>query len=372
MKILQILPLLDSYHCFLRELCEALEASGHEVLVLCRTQKGTLGVAGEPDPRCQHFPFPRGANPIDHLRAARELAKVINAWNPDLIHAHFSAAILTTALSRTFTRHPARRVCTFQGLLFPTLTGPKARLFKLAETRSARRFGHTWVLTPDDLHALQTALPPSARARIHQQHSPGFGCADRFLDTPRPAPDQRLARRAENDYTPEHTVFIYTGRLVAFKGFPLLVRAFLKAHRQNPALRLLVIGNPDPQHPTGLTPAEFQTFKTHPAIRWTGNQTDVLPWLDLADAFVFPATREGMPVGTMEALARGLPVLTNPVRGCKHLIHPGQNGLFFEANTPEAITRALLTLPEFPKSPPPEHLRRSHWNQETLAAYAKP
>ena len=369
MKILQIVPVLDSYHCFLRELCDTLEADGHEVHVYCRTESGTLGVAPAADARCTHVPFPRGANPLAHFRAAKKLASAIDRLQPDIIHGHFSATLLTTALARKFTRHPCRWLGTFQGLQFPLLTGPKACLYRHAETFAARTLDQIWVLTSGDYEALTRALSPRRAKQIFLQTSPGFGCADRFLDTPLPTPEERTTRRREQGYTSQNTVFIYVGRLVDFKGFPLLLQAFLHAHRQNQNLRLLVVGDFDPQHPTCLPPDEKNQLTEHPAIHWTRNQPDVLPWLDLADAFVFPATREGMPVGTMEALARRLPVLTNPVRGCKDLIQPGINGYFFESNTVEAITQTLLNLPQITQTYNPAPLRRSHWIQETRSAY---
>jgi glycosyltransferase involved in cell wall biosynthesis len=369
MTLLQIIPLLDSYHCFLRELCESLEAEGHRVTALCRITDGNLGVSPAADRRCIHFPSPRGANPLSHLRAARQLARVVEERKPDIVHAHFSAALLTTALARSFTRHPCRWLGTFQGLQFPLQNGPKARLYRHAETYAARTLDHTWVLTPDDHTALTRALPTRHAPRIRLQQSPGFGCADRFLDSPLPAPAERDARRQEHGYTPVHTVFLYVGRLVDFKGFPLLLQAFLHAHRQNQNLRLLVVGDFDPQHPAHLTPEEQTQLTRHPAIRWIRNQPDTLPWFDLSDLFVLPSTREGLSVSIMEALARRLPVLTHPSRGCKPLIQPGINGAFFEANTVESITALLLNRPQITGTYDPAPLRRSHWIKETMGAY---
>jgi glycosyltransferase involved in cell wall biosynthesis len=52
---------------------------------------------------CVHFhplKLPRGMNPIDHLKAARELDSLVSQLRPDIVDAHFSAAIFSTALAR--------------------------------------------------------------------------------------------------------------------------------------------------------------------------------------------------------------------------------------------------------------------------------
>lgn len=96
MRLLQIVPLYDSYRVFLRELTRALEADGHAVRTLCRIGEGnTIGYDPE-DTNCRHFPLPRGSHLLRHLRALRA---EVEAFRPDVVHAHFSAAALTAALA---------------------------------------------------------------------------------------------------------------------------------------------------------------------------------------------------------------------------------------------------------------------------------
>ncbi|MCC5841392.1 MAG: glycosyltransferase [Opitutales bacterium] len=367
MRILQIVPLHDSYRVFLRDLRDALVVSGHEVHTLCRIGAGnTRRFAEDGDPGCIHFLLPRGAHPLGHFLAALRLRKVIRRLRPDIVHAHFSSAILTAAVARSMGRLETRWLATFQGLQFPLATGSRKALLRRAEAFAACRMDAVWVLTQDDAAALEVA---AAGARVQVQQSPGFGCADRFLDTPLPAPGERARLRREAGFGTEDTVFIFIGRLVAFKGFHLAARAFAAAARDNPYFRWIVIGELDPLHPSGLSEGEWQTFLHHPAISWLRTQDDVLPWLDCADAMLFPTSREGMPVSVMEALARRLPVLTQNVRGCRELITEGVNGHFFEAPRVEAVTDVLKTFRPFRPTSPVDHLRRSRWIAEMREAY---
>lgn len=366
-RLLQIVPLHDSYRVFLKDLRNTLFADGHEVHTLCRMGPGnTRDYAEGEDPGCLHFALPRGANPAGHVFSALRLRRVIRRLRPDIINAHFSSAILTAAVARSMGRLGALWYATFQGLQFPLAEGTRGRLLRHAEAFAARRMDAVWVLTEDDAAALRNVAP---KARVLLQKSPGFGCAERFLDTPLPSASERARLRAETGCKPDHTVFIFIGRLVAFKGFHLAARAFFSAARENLHLRWIVIGELDPLHPSGLSEAEWKTFLNHPAISWQRTQDDVLPWLDLSDAMLFPTSREGMPVSVMEALARRVPVLTNRVRGCRELITEGVNGHFFADPTPEAIAATLKTFRPWRPTSPVDHLRRSHWIAEMREAY---
>jgi len=370
MRILHLVPLIDSYRCFLRELCGELTRRGDEVHVWCNTGGDSFGVdpvLSKPGAETvTHFPFPRGSDVWGQLRAAKKLRQQIHALQPDLIHANFSAAMLTLALAKRG-QYPFP-VCmgTFHGLVFPTLNGPRRALMQFAEKTAAQGMQRAEVLTTDDLEALQSSSP-----QIHAALQPGFGlgCADRFLDTPRPDPNARKNLRNQLGLPPDHTVFLFVGRQVQFKGFDLLIRSFLKACQHREDLHLVLVGAPDPLHPDGLSQQERQTMRTHPNITHAGIQSDVLPWLDAADVLLFPTRREGMPVVAMEALARGLPVYTHRIRGCRELIQDGLNGRFFASHTLEAIQELLATAPPERHNLPSNHLRRSHWIHNTLATY---
>ena len=367
MRLLQLVPLHDSYRVFLKEMAETLRADGHEVMTLCRIGEGNSVIYSEEKTDCRHFSLPRGGNPLKHWKSARALGKVVEAFKPDVVHAHFSSAILTAALARQGRGAGLRWIGTFQGLQFPHATGVRGQLLKRAEAYAARCMDEAIVLTSDDVEVLQAA---ATRARVRMQQSPGFGCKDRFLDTPLPDEFTRHAFRKQAGLSSDHVVMIFIGRLVAHKGFHVAARGFLEAYRHRPELRWLVIGELDPLHPSGLTEAEFKAFQSHEAISWLRTQEDVLPWLDAADAMLFPTTREGMPVSVMESIARRLPVLTNRVRGCRELIEQDLNGRFFQDPSREGVARELTAFQPFRPPEPPERIRRSHWIAEMRRLYA--
>ena len=337
MRLLLVIPSVVSYG-FLRELCVALVGDGVEVHLVC-SRKRLLGEARPVEHdhvRLHEIDFPRGMNPRQHFRAARALDRLVQTLRPDLVHAHFSAAIFTTALARTL-RWPAT-IATFHGVSFPASEGWKALVLRLVETWAARRFNRVWVLTDDDRDQLRAA----AAGNVETMASCGLGC-DLARFTP-PSSAVRESRRAELGFAREACVFAFVGRFVDFKGFALTVRAFRRQAAENPAARLLLLGSRDRLHPTGLTASEEQELERSPQITCAGYSNDVPRFLAAADVLVFPSSREGMPVCVMEALAMGLPVITRDSRGCREVVRHGVDGLVLSACTVEKLHAAMARL----------------------------
>ena len=338
MRLLLVIPNVLSYG-FFRELCTELAADGVETHLACSRRQilGATHSAPEGTAAVHEIQFARGMNPARHLRAARALNQLVRSVRPDLVHAHFSAAIFATALGRT--AHWPATIATFHGLSFPAVDGWKRSLLRRVETWSARRCDAVWVLSDDDRARLRSALP---ELPVETLRSCGVGCnLTKFAP---PSPEAKAARRAELGFAPEHRVFAFVGRFVDFKGFALTARAFLRVARENPSARLLLIGARDELHATGLTRAEEQALEESSLVLQVGYRRDVYRYLAAADAMVFPSHREGRPVCVMEALAMGVPVITRDARGCRDLVRDGVNGIVLRECTVKNLCAAMHEL----------------------------
>jgi glycosyltransferase involved in cell wall biosynthesis len=353
--LLIVVPRLVSYLNFLRELCGALMAAGVEVHVAC--SPAPLGneefAAAADGVQLHHIEFPRGTNPAAHLRAARALNRLVKMLRPEIVHAHFSAAIFTSALART-SRWPVTHA-TFHGVSFLAMCGWKAMLLRAMETWATRRLDAVWVLSDDDRDGLQTAAP---RAIVRKFPGFGVGCdLEKFVPV---STAERTAIRTQFGIAREHVAFAFLGRFVHFKGFADVARAFLALSKTNPDARLLLIGTRDQLHPTGLSAEEERVLKASPQIIDIGFRTDVERCLAAADVLVFPSRREGMPVCAMEALALGVPVITCDARGCREVVRDGVDGVVLrDARVPSLRAAMQLVLDD-------EGLRR-RWSAEALA-----
>jgi glycosyltransferase involved in cell wall biosynthesis len=341
MRLLLVIPRIDSYRGFFRELCSELASNGAEVHVAC-VMEALIGPRHPtPDPGVHFHPLrlPRGLNPFGHLNAARTLDALVSELRPELVHAHFSAAIFTAAVARRRT-WPVT-LGTFHGVSFLLVTGLKGRLLRVAESWAADRLDAVWVLTQDDREQLQAAAP-SATVKVLQ--SVGLGCDLEKFKPEMVSVHERKALRERLGIEPHHRVFSFVGRFVAFKGFDLTVRTFLQIAEMDPRLRLLLVGAFDPLHPSGLTSTEDHARKNCAQIISVGYTDNVASYLAISDVMVFPSEREGMPVCLMEALAMGVPVITRASRGCRDVVRHGRDGLVLRECTVETLGAEMRRL----------------------------
>jgi len=337
MKILVVIPSIASY-LFLREFCKELALRGWDVHLA--TSWSSLGQFEE-DKSCVTFhaiDFPRGMNPISHFHGAKKLNEIVRNIQPDVVDVHFSAAAFTAALARKRWWPPT--IATVQGLRFPLAEGFQATLLKFAECWSAKKLNKYIVLTSDDLAALQSA----GVKNCVQQEGFGFGCDLERFDRRRISQTEIAEVEKEIGKRVDDTIFVFIGRLVAFKGFHLVFRAFLKAYAMDKSIKLLVCGEFDELHESGLTADEIGTFKSHKNVIFTGWTDRIESYLSVSDVVVFPSEREGVPVNLMEALSMGVPVITCDSRGCREVMNNGGNGILLKARDSNTVAQAMLDL----------------------------
>lgn len=76
----------------------------------------------------------------------------------------------------------------------------------------------------------------------------------------------------------------------------------------------------------------------------TGYRTDITNFYQMADIFVFPSKREGLPFSLMEAMANNLPAIVSNIRGNRDLIHNKAGGFLLSPTSVKDFAKAIQTL----------------------------
>lgn len=138
-------------------------------------------------------------------------------------------------------------------------------------------------------------------------------------------------------------VFIFVGRLVGDKGINELILAFKNLIKQNPNVKLLLVGMEE----KGLDPLDNSTkeeIKANKNILFVGYQDNIKPYLAISNALVFASYREGFPNVVLQAGAMGLPSIVTDINGCNEIIIDGKNGIIIPVKNSEAIEKAALRM----------------------------
>ncbi len=144
------------------------------------------------------------------------------------------------------------------------------------------------------------------------------------------------------------TVLGFIGSFYAYEGLPLLLEALPEILKQQPDVRLLLVGG-GPQEK--LIKQKATELGVNDNVVFTGRvpHDQVQDYYNLVDIFVYPRlpmrlTELVTPLKPLEAMAQGRLVVASDVGGHKELIKDRGNGYLFKANNSDALAQTVLEL----------------------------
>jgi glycosyltransferase involved in cell wall biosynthesis len=141
---------------------------------------------------------------------------------------------------------------------------------------------------------------------------------------------------------------VLAGRMLWDKGVGEAVEAARLLAARGVALRIALVGRPDPANPRSIAEATLRGWVAEGLVEWWGQRDDMVEvWRDAAIGLL-PSYREGMPKSLLEAAACGRPLVATDVPGCRALVTPGVDGLLVPPRDPAALAAALETLARDP------------------------
>jgi glycosyltransferase involved in cell wall biosynthesis len=137
-------------------------------------------------------------------------------------------------------------------------------------------------------------------------------------------------------------VVLYAGRLSRIKQLPILLQAL---QQSDPNVFAVLVGEGPLRKALEREVAERGLGSR---VRFTGFQSNVVPWLQASDACVLPSQSEGLPVSLLEAGAVGKPLIATAVGGVPELITHGQTGLLIPTGNADALANTIRQLHQSP------------------------
>ena len=162
----------------------------------------------------------------------------------------------------------------------------------------------------------------------------------------RPDEGARADVRAELGLPDNAHLVMGLGRLVAKKGFGILLDAWPQVLAQAPQATLCIVGYGDLR---GQLEEQARRLGVGARVRFPGQleRRRAAAYLAAADVFALPIVREGvdgLPNVLLEAMGAGRPVVASRVAGVPDVIDDGVHGVIVPEGDPRALAAAILRL----------------------------
>jgi len=162
----------------------------------------------------------------------------------------------------------------------------------------------------------------------------------------RPDEAARTAVRAELGLDDGAPLVLGLGRLVAKKGFGVLLDAWPQVLAHAPRATLCIVGYGDLRGPLE---EQARRLGIATQVRFPGQleRRRAAAYMAAADVFALPIVREGvdgLPNVLLEAMGAGRPVVASRVAGVPDVIDDGVHGMIVPERDPAALAAAILRL----------------------------
>ena len=159
--------------------------------------------------------------------------------------------------------------------------------------------------------------------------------------------DAKLALRRRLGVPAEACVFVFTGRLVSYKGLPTLLEAWQAlpaATREGCHLLLVGEGGHDIFNCEQSLRDSVDAQELGDSVTFAGAVDNVVDYLQASDVFLFPTENEAFGISIIEGMAVGLPTISTLVGGVRDIVVEGETGLVMGVQDAVALTAALDAL----------------------------
>ncbi len=328
-KILYTIPNFDTAGSGipLFKLAQRLDKNIFEVEIACLHDKGVLFKQVKKSGIKIHIInlYPNARPIMNMLIDCYKLSKIFTKINPDIIHSYHYAANYTESIAARIAG--IKWIYTKKNMSW---FGPSYRGWRLRSFLS-----HGILCQNSDM--MNIFFPRNSKAKL----IPIGVDIDQFKK--QPSKKELLLKWKINE---EDRIIITVANLVPIKGIEVLIKAFSRTIVNFSNWTLLIVGNDQTEYAKELKIIVNENRNIAKKIIFTGKQSNVRQYLDLAEIFVLPTSikwgGEGAPIAILEAMANKKVVLGSKIPGIKDQLNCSPQNLFKPDNEEDLFEKLKI------------------------------
>ncbi|QSV55260.1 MAG: glycosyltransferase family 4 protein [Dolichospermum sp. UKL201] len=260
----------------------------------------------------KHYEINQSRQPITMMKAAIAYRKIVQEFQPDIVHAHMMTGVVLARALRWENRY----------ILVATVHNEFQRSSVLMGLA-------------DRVIAVSKAVKNSMGQRGIPEHKLRVVC-NGTLGSPR--------TRKISDYQPlslQSPAIATVAGMYKRKGITELIAAFEEIAQDFPQVHLYLVGNgPDKQ----IFESQAQATAVSHRIHFEGFQPEPQRYLLACDIFVLASHRDPCPLVLSEAREAGLAIVATEVDGIPEALDNGKAGILVPAQDSHQLAKALIKL----------------------------
>ncbi len=354
-------PTINGVATFSRNLAQGLAAHGHEVLVIAPSQTGKKYKEVDVNhtvARTVSVPFPFYQNFKISITPYREVKKIIDEFQPDVIHIQMLMMIGQAAMKYgnkmdipiVSTNHAMPENLMDNLRLLAPVARPINYMLKRYGARFHSKADYVTLPTQAAIEMFGSAID-KVSAPV-EAVSNGINLS-RFKSTP-PSPDTIKRYRLPTD----RPIITYIGRVDAEKHIWVLIDAFNKILKTTPSHLLIVGDGTDIENLRELV----DKYDIAQNVTFAGrvSDEDIVELHKVGTVYCMPSPAELQSIATLEAMASGQPIVAVDAGALRELCQDQHNGYLCDQDDEQAIADGLQKIITDPKL-------RKKFSDESLA-----
>lgn len=243
--------------------------------------------------------------PIKEL-SVKEVKRIIDKCNPDIIHAHDRSACVTAAMA-------SKNIPVVAHIHVNNNSGMASLLKNVVLTWFARKYRHIFWVSDSAYDEFQF------KSIISRKSSVLYNVIDM----------KSLSEKANSDVSEYAYNIVYVGRLSYQKNPERLMKVLHSVIQKKSDVKVAIVGNGEYEQ---FVVDYIRNNNLNKNIDYLGYSNNPLKIIKSSNVLVMTSRFEGTPMVALEAQCLGVPIVSTPVDGMKKVVQNGENGYLTDSD----------------------------------------